>query len=118
MTAPRTASPAAALVWLALMAATPAGAVPVQHHFTLRRTNGELARQTSSRRFAYDLTLAVPQAWWPAEALQSDTRSGITNDTGCTRLARQLTLPKTPIARASAALWKHGESALSEQHAP
>ena len=72
MTAPCTAAPAAALVWLALMAATPAGAVPVQHHFTLRWTSGELAGQTSSGRFAYDSTLAVPQAWWQAEALLSD----------------------------------------------
>ena len=54
------------------MAATPASAVPVQHHFTLRWTSGELAGQASSDRFVYDSTLAMPQTWWQTEALRSD----------------------------------------------
>lgn len=47
MTAPSTASRAAALVWLARMVAAPAGTVPVQHDFTLCWTSGELAGRTT-----------------------------------------------------------------------
>lgn len=49
------------------MAATPAGAVLVQHHCTLRWTSGALKGQTSGGRFADDSALAVPaRPSWPA----------------------------------------------------
>ena len=69
MAHPRSTLAAPLIAALALAAAAAAHATPVAHQITVQWTTGELAGQATSGSFAYDSTLAVPQAEWHADTL-------------------------------------------------
>lgn len=69
MAHPRDTLATSLIAALALAAAAAAQATPMAHQFTVQWTSGELAGQASAGSFAFDSTLAVPQAEWHADAL-------------------------------------------------